>query len=88
MAETVMSNAEVLDQLRGVVEELNERLENYIQMAPSSSEAADEGFLLATKADAIWRAKYGAGFRDTIWRRTNELERLVAGVEDEEGDDG
>ncbi len=77
----VLTNAELLEELRRIAEEVNFRLENYIVAAEESRGAADEGYLLAQKADGIWKADYGDGsseFGDGIWTRTHKLERLIA----------
>jgi hypothetical protein len=42
--------------------------------------AADEGYLLATKANSIWKARYhvSGNFRDSILLRSMKLESLVS----------
>jgi hypothetical protein len=64
----VLSNAELLEQLRGVADELDFRLENYVEAAGESADALDEGFLLATKAYAMTTSLF--------WRQA-ALRRLV-----------
>jgi hypothetical protein len=68
-----VANGELLEEFRATVDELKHRLGNYVVMADAESEAANEGLVLGTKAETIWRA-------GNIFSRTHELERLAAGV--------
>jgi hypothetical protein len=75
-----VTNAELLQQLREVISEVNWRLANYLEAAAHSPEAVDEGFLLATKASRIIRAPYHGEhvWHHTLRARHDELEGLTA----------
>lgn len=80
-----LTNAELLDQIRQLADELNFRLANYLEAATESPDAIDEGYLLATKADRIWLGTYHAPYgadsltrvRHNFYWRKYDLGKLV-----------
>ena len=71
------TNTELLGELWDLLEELRRRLANYVDAAPSSPEAADEGLALTVKLDRLLKdALYAQRGMGAVRR---ELERIAIG---------